>query len=183
MRLDRRGWTLAAGVAAVAAGAGLGWALWRPRGATVGMEAGAVDELWSSSYDAPSGGQLVMAPMRGQPLVLNFWATWCPPCIREMPTLDRFQRDYAAHHWRVVGLAADKAEPVREFLVRTPVSYAIGLTGFAGVDLARRLGNVSGGLPFTVLLRRDGSIASGRFCRLNIEAMEQALQPLLATSP
>ena len=157
MRLDRRGWTLAAGVAAAAAGAGLGWALWRQRGTGTGMEA-AVEELWSSSYEAPGGGRLAMAPLRGQPLVLNFWASWCPPCIREMPTLDRFQRDYAARHWRVVGLAADKPEPVHEFLVRTPVSYAIGLTGFAGIDLARRLGNVGGGLPFTVLFGRDGSL-------------------------
>jgi thiol-disulfide isomerase/thioredoxin len=157
MNPDRRGWFLAAGVATAAAAAGVGWALWRQRAAASapGVEA----ELWASSFDTPDGQQrLALAPLRGQPLVLNFWATWCPPCVREMPALDRFARDFAAKGWRVVGLAADAAEPVRSFLARAPVSYAIGLTGFAGIELSRRLGNTSGGLPFTLIFGRDGRL-------------------------
>jgi thiol-disulfide isomerase/thioredoxin len=154
---DRRVWALAAGAATAAASAGVGWALWRQRGGGAGAEQGVVDALWSSSFESPNGGRLVLASLRGRPLVLNFWATWCPPCIREMPTLDRFQRDFAARGWRVVGLAADKLEPVREFLARAPVSYPIGLTGFAGIDLSRRLGNSGGGLPFTLVLGGDGA--------------------------
>ena len=152
MTLERRGWLLAAGVAAAATAAGVGWSLWRQRGA------GVADELWVSTFDTPDGQRLTLASLRGQPLLLNFWATWCPPCVREMPALDRFARDFAAQGWRVVGLAADEAEPVRKFLARAPVSYAIGLTGFAGIELSRRLGNVSGGLPFTLLFDRDGRL-------------------------
>jgi len=153
---ERRTWILAAGVASATAGAG--WAWWRQRDSTAGAERGVVEALWSSSFEAPDGGRLVLVSLRGQPLVLNFWATWCPPCIREMPTLDRFQRDFRARGWRVVGLAADKPEPVREFLARAPVSYPIGLTGFAGIELSRQLGNSGGGLPFTLVLGRDGAL-------------------------
>ncbi|MDP1692845.1 MAG: TlpA disulfide reductase family protein [Burkholderiaceae bacterium] len=169
MNLDRRGWALAAGVAAAAATAGVGWSAWRQRGAGVGIEASAADALWSSSFDAPDGTRLAMSAFRGQALVLNFWATWCPPCIREMPALDRFARTFAPRGWRVVGLAADAPEPVREFLARTPVSYAIGLTGFAGIELSRRLGNLGGGLPFTLLFGRDGTPRQSRMGEISYE--------------
>ncbi len=154
MQLDRRGWALAAGVAAVATAAGIGGSIWRLRGASTSAE----DELWTSSFEAPDGTRLAMAALRGQPLVLNFWATWCPPCVREMPALDRFARDFSARGWRVVGLAADKAEPVREFLARAPVSYAVGIADFAAIELSRRLGNNAGGLPFTLVFGRDGGL-------------------------
>lgn len=154
MKPDRRGWALAGGIAAAATAAGVGWSLWRQSSTDTGLDG----TFWASSFDTPDGSQLAMASFRGHPLILNFWATWCPPCVREMPALDRFARDHAAGGWRVVGLAADNPEPVREFLARTPISYPIGLTGFAGIELSRRLGNLVGGLPFTILFGRDGAL-------------------------
>jgi thiol-disulfide isomerase/thioredoxin len=151
---DRRGWAITASVAAAAAAAGLGWSIWQQRSAGAGAES----QLWSLTFDTPDGSQLAMSSYRGQPLVLNFWATWCPPCLREMPALDRFARDFASRGWRVVGLAADNAEPVRAFLARAPVTYAIGLTGFAGIELSRRLGNAGGGLPFTLVFGHGGAL-------------------------
>ena len=82
-----------------------------------------------------------MATLRGQPLVLNFWATWCPPCVKEMPEIDRFQREFAARGWQVLGLAVDRPQPVREFLARTPVGYTIAMAGLEGTELSRQLGN------------------------------------------
>ena len=169
MNPDRRGWFLAAGVAAAAAAAGVGWALWRQRAAAA--PPGVTAELWAASFDTPDGQRLALAPLRGQPLVLNFWATWCPPCVREMPALDRFARDFASQGWHVVGLAADSAEPVRNFLARAPVSYAIGLTGFAGIELSQRLGNSSGGLPFTLVFGRDGSLLQRRMGETSYEQL------------
>ena len=115
--------------------------------------------LWHMSFDRPGGEALAMASLRGRPLVVNFWATWCPPCIREMPEIDRFQREFASRGWQVLGLAVDRPQPVREFLARAPVTYAIAMAGFDGTDLSRRLGNASGGLPFTVVFDREGLIA------------------------
>jgi len=164
---DRRGWAIAAGVAVAATAAGIGWSIWRRPGASADVE----NELWSSSFDTPDGSRLAMSSMRGHPLVLNFWASWCPPCVREMPALDQFARDFAARGWRVVGLAADNAAPVREFLARSPVSYAIGLTGFPGVELSRRLGNLSGGLPFTVVFGPEGRLLQRRMGETSYELL------------
>ena len=143
-----------AGVAAAAAAAGVGAFLWQRRTrADV-----ALDALWSLEFDTPDQTRLRMASLRGRPLVLNFWATWCPPCVREMPALDRFYRDHRAQGWQVLGLAADNAAAVRDFIVRTPVAFPLALAGFEGVDLSRQLGNVSGGLPFTLVFGRDSQL-------------------------
>lgn len=147
----RRRRLVLAGVAGVAVLAGVGWSLWRRQGS-----AGESAVLWEMRFDQPDGGQLSMASLRGGPLVLNFWATWCAPCVKEMPELDRFHRDYAHRGWRVLGLAIDGPNQVREFLKRVPVGFAIGLAGAQGTDLMRALGNSQGALPFTVVLDRAG---------------------------
>lgn len=150
---------------AAAAAAGLAWQ--RLSEARRLEEQAAVDRdtagFWGLSFptpeDQPEPRRLAMADFRGQPLLLNFWGTWCPPCVKEMPELDRFAREHAAQGWRVLGLAVDNPRAVREFLKRTPVSYAIAMAGFDGSELARRLGNAQSGLPFTVAFDRRGRIA------------------------
>jgi thiol-disulfide isomerase/thioredoxin len=133
------------------------------------QEQAAVDRdtagFWTLQFptpDDPEPRTLAMAAFRGQPLLLNFWGTWCPPCVKEMPELDRFARDHAASGWRVLGLAVDNPRAVREFLKRTPVSYAIAMAGFDGSELARKLGNAQSGLPYTVAFDRRGRIARNK---------------------
>jgi thiol-disulfide isomerase/thioredoxin len=147
------------GVGLGAAIAGLTWQ--QSRSARPASPA-ALDEassaFWLSSFAQPDGQNLAVAALRGQPLVLNFWATWCPPCVKEMPELDRFARQFNAKGGRVLGLAVDNPTAVRDFLKRAPVSYAIGLAGFDGTDLSRRLGNSSGALPFTAVFDHAGAV-------------------------
>lgn len=139
--------------AAVLSGVG-GSIAWRARRGSDDAEAAG---LWQARFDRPGGDVLDMATLRGRPMVINFWGTWCPPCVREMPELDRFQREFASKGWQVVGLAIDNPRAVVEFLARRPVSYAIGLAGFEGSALAERLGNpAQGGLPYTVLFDGQG---------------------------
>jgi thiol-disulfide isomerase/thioredoxin len=109
-------------------------------------------------FPTPDGGELALADFRGRPLLLNFWATWCPPCVKEMPLLDQFHRTHQAAGWQVLGLAVDSPTPVRQFLARVPVGFAIGLAGFDGTELSRRLGNESGALPFTVVFGKEGRV-------------------------
>jgi thiol-disulfide isomerase/thioredoxin len=156
-----------AGAGAAAAGAGLGWQLWRaPAGAGDAPLAGAVEAplaeaelaFWQSSFPQPDGQTLALAPLRGRPLVLNFWATWCPPCVKEMPELDRFATAFAARGGRVVGLAVDNPTAVRQHLAKAPVGYLIGVAGFDGSQLSRSLGNSTGALPFTAVFDRRGAV-------------------------
>ena len=146
---------LIGGASATAALAGVGTALWQQGR----RDASPANALWPLKFERPEGGELRMAALRGKPLLVNFWATWCPPCVREIPLLDRFHQEHQARGWQIVGLAADSLAPVREFLIQHPVAFAVGLAGLEGVDLARRLGNTTGGLPFTLVFTSAGEVA------------------------
>jgi thiol-disulfide isomerase/thioredoxin len=159
----RRRLLLAAAATAGATGLGLAW--WRrpddamtPAAAPVGAADDAPVALWALTLARPEGGELALASLRGKPLLINFWATWCAPCVHELPEIERFHQAYAPKGWQVLGLAIDGPTPVREFLARVHVSFAIGLAGLDGTDLIRALGNPQGGLPFTVLLGANGHV-------------------------
>ncbi|MFM2121179.1 MAG: hypothetical protein RL722_2647 [Pseudomonadota bacterium] len=137
-----------------------------------GASAPAKVDLWAQRYNQPGGGELVFASLKGKPLVVNFWATWCPPCVKEMPELDRFHKEFSAKGWQVVGVAVDGPTPVREFLQKTPVSFPIGLAGFGGAELARDLGNSSGGLPFTVVFDASGKAIHTRLGQTSYDELK-----------
>ncbi|MDF1484780.1 TlpA disulfide reductase family protein [Ramlibacter sp. H39-3-26] len=159
-----------AGVAATAllAGAGAAWQALRRQAGDADAEA-----LWGHGFETPEGGVLALQSLRGKPVLVNFWATWCPPCVEEMPLLERFFRENAGKGWQVVGIAADQREPVRKFLTRVPISYPIALAGFSGIELGKALGNAGGGLPFTVVLGKDGRLAGRKIGRLSLEDLQR----------
>ena len=114
--------------------------------------------FWDVHFDTPEGTPFNWTSLRGKPLLLNFWATWCPPCVKEMPELDRFHREFSPAGWQVVGLAIDGPTPVKEFLAKVKVGFGVALAGFGGTELAQTMGNTAGGLPFTVLIDAQGRI-------------------------
>lgn len=154
---------LYAAVATMAAlgGASLAWWKFQPHALTV-----ADTVLWDMSFPTPSGSKLVMQSLRGSPLLVNFWATWCPPCVEELPLLDKFYRENVSNGWQVLGLAIDQPDPVKRFLQRTPVSYPIGLASFDGMTLTRTLGDNVGGLPFSVVFNRVGMLVHRKIGKL-----------------
>ena len=149
-----RRWLVAAGALAAAAGAGLAW--WRLQPLSSRPEA--VEAFWAQRFEQPSGEALTMRSMEGKPLLLNFWATWCPPCVEELPMIDAFWREHADNGLQVLALAIDQPSSVRRFLDRQPLSFPVGLAGIGGMDLVRSLGNPQGGLPFSVFFNADGTI-------------------------
>ncbi|TSE34379.1 TlpA family protein disulfide reductase [Tepidimonas charontis] len=167
--MQRRAWTW--GVAAAAAALGAGVSTWRW---TLGAPAPDAEQtLWTLRWQRPDGGEVVAADYRGRPLLINFWATWCPPCIEELPLLERFWQQQRPRGWTVLGLAIDQPSAVRQFLQRQPLTFPIGLAGLGGTDLARQLGNARGGLPFTVVLDARGRVAQRKLGQVTADDLRQ----------
>lgn len=165
----RRAWMLGAGAAALVAGAGVAW--WQG-GRARPADAGAVDALWRLDTPRPDGATLAMSAFRGRPLLVNFWATWCPPCVEELPLVDAFFRQHAPNGWQVVGLALDKPAAVQAFLGKAPVTFPVGILGMSGMDLLRTLGNSGGGLPFTVVLDAAGAVQARKMGQITLTDLQ-----------
>jgi thiol-disulfide isomerase/thioredoxin len=163
---SRRLW-LTGVVAAAAAAAGAGVAWWRSQPQAMGP--GAEAQLWSQVFTTPDGQPFAMADLKGKPLLVNFWATWCPPCVKELPMLSEFAGKQGAGGIQVVGLAVDKPEAVLRFLQRQPVQFPVALAMQGGLGLSRALGNLQGGLPFSVLFDAKGQVRQRKIGELSSE--------------
>ena len=157
------------GVAVLAAIAGTGLALKKQ---PAGLDMETQQALWNAEFDTPDGQILKMQNLQGRPLVINFWATWCAPCVEEMPLLDIFFRQNVAKGWQMVGLAIDQPSRVRQYLSQNAISYPIGLAGMTGTELGRLLGNEVGGLPFTVVLDGKGSLIQRKLGKLSAQEIQ-----------
>ena len=164
----RRRTIVAAGLGAGAALAGIGIGLWleRPGSAAERDEA----DVWNLKLPRPGGGEWSFGEWRGHRLLLNFWATWCPPCVTEMPLLGRFYRERRASGWQVVGIAIDQEKPVQAFVEARGIDFPIALGGGSGLALSQSLGNTAGGLPFTVVFGSDARLRARK-----LGALDQAL--------
>jgi thiol-disulfide isomerase/thioredoxin len=157
------------GVAVLAAIAGSGLALKKQ---PAGLDMETQQALWNAEFDTPDGQILKMQNLQGRPLVINFWATWCAPCVEEMPLLDIFFRQNASKGWQMVGLAIDQPSRVRQYLSQNAISYPIGLAGLTGTELGRYLGNEVGGLPFTVVLDGKGGVIQRKLGKLSAQEIQ-----------
>lgn len=119
------------------------------------------------------GKRIDLKTFQGRPILINVWASWCGPCIKEMPELDRYARAQGEHGVQVIGLALDTPDGVRDFLSRIPVAYPIVLDTPGPADASVWLGNAKGVLPYTVLIGADGRVLKqkiGPFVEGEIEA-------------
>jgi thiol-disulfide isomerase/thioredoxin len=118
-------------------------------------------------------GQALDLRFGDRPVLINYWASWCPPCVEEMPLLDAFARSQGSTGVAVVGIALDEATPVRRFLDERPVSFPIHLEASGPNDSSMLLGNARGILPYSVLIDRQGRLQKtrlGAFAKGDIEA-------------
>ena len=146
---SRRRWLVGAVAgAATLGGIGLAWRTLEKAPVPQTLDS----SFWQLEFATPGGQTLTMHSMHGKPLLLNFWASWCPPCIEELPLLSSFFKENSANGWQVLGLAVDELDPVKRFLAHSPLSFPVALAGISGLQLSKSLGNLIGGLPFTVVI-------------------------------
>ena len=112
-----------------------------------------------------------------RPLLVNFWASWCGPCIEEMPVLDAFAAQQAGNGVQVVGIALDEREAVEAFLKSTPVRYRVLLDSVGPNDSSVRLGNARSVLPYSVLIDAQGRIAATKTGPFRGDELERFAQP------
>ena len=167
--LSRR--TLVGVLGAAALGAGVAAAWMQARRTSAAAITSLAPDFWSLQWSNPEGAEFGMQSFQGRPLLVNFWATWCPPCVEELPLIDTFYRENKANGWQVLGLAVDKSVQVKAFLAQRPLTFPVGMAGLGGTELSRRLGNVAGGLPFTIALDGRGSVVQRKMGQVTAEEL------------
>lgn len=145
---------------------------------TTSAKGNAVDELWKAQLQTAAGTQQNLAAFKGKPVVVNFWASWCGPCVKEMPTLAALHREYEKKGITFIGLGVDSEKNVNAFLQKVPVDYPIYIAGFGGADLARSFGNNAGALPFTVVIDAKGVIRSTKLGEVDPKELKATLDAL-----
>jgi thiol-disulfide isomerase/thioredoxin len=116
---------------------------------------------------------------KGKVLVVNFWATWCEPCRREMPEFIELQDELRDQGLLFIGIALDQKTKVQQYSKEIGVNYPVLLGGIEAMELAEAAGNRYSVLPFTVVFNRNGEIASTHVGRIARDKLEPILKPLL----
>ena len=170
MTLSRR--ALAAGglVAVAAIAAGIGAGVWRVGAA---RDAAAARALFALTLPDAGGTAQPLSQWEGRPLVVNFWAPWCAPCVEEMPDLQRFRDQYRSRGLEVIGLGIDTAPRIREFRDQNRITLPLLVAGLEGSAIGDQLGNTAGVLPYTVLIGANGRVLERKVGRVRPEELHR----------
>ena len=110
--------------------------------------------------------------------IINFWATWCPPCLKEIPEFIKLQNDYDKH-LQFIGIAIDDQQAVEEYLKTIKINYPMLISGDEGIALSRQLGNVVNAVPFTLIVNQQGQIIHRQPGELSNEKIIEIITPLI----
>lgn len=140
----------------------------------------AAEIFYAQRLPDAAGVERAMSVHRGKAVLVNFWATWCVPCVEEIPLLSRV---HAEHAGRIafVGVGIDSAAHIAGFDARFRPSYPLVVAGASGTELARAFGDNAGALPYTVLLGPDGRILASHLGKVDEAMLQKWLAPFVAS--
>jgi len=159
---------LVAGSVAVLCGAWLGWTRLQPASSAPS------DFLWRTELTDLAGKPYSFAPLKGRPLIINFWATWCGPCKEEMPDFQKLAASELGKDIEIIGIGIDNVANMSAFADKIGISYTLLAGGPGGLDLLKALGNDAGGLPFTLVLGANGQAVMTRLGRVSYQELRDA---------
>lgn len=133
-------------------------------------------------FNALNGSEVSLNAWHNKIIVLNFWATWCPPCREEMPELSKMQDQYKNQNVVIIGLSTEDLDATKSFIAANPVSYPVLAGDMQAMNLAESLGNNQSILPYTVVIDEKGQIVKTFFGRINQALLEKTISPLLKKS-
>lgn len=136
-------------------------------------------ELFATTLPDENGKPQALSQWKGKIIVLNFWATWCPPCREEMPELSALNTEYQDKNVIVIGIALDEIGLIKAFNEENNMSYPLLAAEETGGQLGFNLGNDKSALPYTVIIKADGTIANTYFGRISKPLLEETLIKLL----
>lgn len=139
---------------------------------------GAVTELMAQSLPDASGKPQRLDQWQGKILVVNFWATWCAPCVKEMPELAALQTELAGKPIQILGIGIDSAANIADFASKYQITYPLIVAGMGGAKITRAFGNQAGGLPYTVIIGRKGELHKTYLGQLDIQELRRDLLAL-----
>jgi thiol-disulfide isomerase/thioredoxin len=174
--MSRQNW-LVAGVAALALAAGLGLATWlrQPDPA----QPGAAETLLATPLPDLQNQTQTLAQHQGKVLIVNFWATWCPPCREEVPVFVAAQTKFGSKGLQFVGIALDNPQQVASFVQEYGINYPVLIGGINESETLRKLGNPGGGLPYTLIYDRNGQLQEKIIGGLDQARLERLIAPLI----
>jgi thiol-disulfide isomerase/thioredoxin len=175
--MNRRQWISIAGIGLLALLAGVLTSQWIFR--TSLATDPAIEAFFANSWKTPDGKPVNTDQWRGKVLVVNFWASWCPPCVEEMPALDKLQQEFLSQNVLIVGIGIDSPSNIREFLEMTPISYPIVIGGLEGSNLSKQMGNAQGALPYTVVIKANGQASNSKLGKMSEEELRKAIKSAL----
>ena len=175
--MNRRQWIMIGGISLLALLAGVFSSQWISQ---TGLASDpSIKAFFANPWQTPDGKPANSQNWRGNVLVVNFWASWCPPCVEEMPALDKIAQEYAPKNVLIVGIGIDSPSNIREFLQKTPVSYPIVLGGLEGSNLSKQMGNTQGALPYTVVINPKGKSIYTKLGKISEEELKKAINSAL----
>jgi len=134
--------------------------------------------LYAQSLNDLAGKPQALAQWKGKPLLVNFWATWCGPCVQEMPELSALANEEAGKRYNIIGVGIDSPSAMSEFATKHNIKYPLLVGGMGGTELSRAFGNTNGGLPFTVLIGADGQVRKTYLGKLKFDELKADLAGL-----
>ena len=175
--MNRRQWIMIGGISLLALLAGVFSSQWISQ---TGLASDpSIKAFFANPWQTPDGKPSNSENWRGKVLVVNFWASWCPPCVEEMPALDKIAQEYTSKNVLIVGIGIDSPSNIREFLQKTPVSYPIVIGGLEGSNLSKQMGNTQGALPYTVVINAKGKSIYTKLGKISEEELKKAINSAL----